>query len=70
MTTITTPSGISVIIDRGTIFKTSKGRYIIVDLVHDEQGNIQAVKFVPINDMQQVGINDLENHVQKETVQL
>ena len=70
MTTITTPSNLDIVIDRGTIFKTAKGRYIIADLIHDEKGNLQDVYFCPIADVQQVGIGELRQLVTDGRVKL
>ena len=70
MTSITTPSGLSVIIDRGTRFRTAKGRYIITEVLRDDKGDPQAVHFVPVADQQQVGFKELTALVAENKVML
>ena len=64
MTAITTPKGIDVHIDRGTLLRTDKGLYIIFEARPDE------VKFVPIKDAVKLSMTELQKLVKDGRVKL
>ena len=61
---ITTPKGIDVHIERGTLLRTEKGLYIIFEASPDE------VKFVPIKDAVKLSMAELQKLVNDGRVKL
>ena len=64
MTALTTPKGIDVHIERGTLLRTDKGLYIIFEAIPDE------VKFVPIKDAVKLSMTELQKLVKDGRVKL
>jgi hypothetical protein len=64
MTALTTPKGLPVHIDRGTLLRTDKGLYVIFEASPDE------VKFVPIKDAVKLSMAELQNLVNDGRVKL